>query len=240
MTLLGDCCLTIDGNPIHGVPLSFFRVAAYLMLSDRAVAQPRQRLSALLWSDSADDKAAANMRQAMARIRHLQDEHDFKLIEANFWVLHLVAAPSLSCDLLDLLDHFDGKRTVSAVRLCSIYGGELLAGLDESSSGFEEWLATRREQLRNGCIDGIAAGLSDEGLSLAERALCAHRLLDIDPYHEGALQTLMLEAAERRQILRLTHLYDAMRSLLAEDLGIRPSKQTQALYDELIEELKAG
>lgn len=240
MTLLGDCCLTIDGNLVQGVPSSFFRITAYLMLSDRAGAQPRQRLSALLWSDSPDDKAAANMRQAMARIRHLQEEHGFQLIEANFWFLHLVPAPSLTCDLLDLLEHLEDKRPLSPVQLCGIYGGELLAGLDEGSEGFEEWLETRREQLRIGSIDGIAAGLGDDDLSLSDRALCAHRLLDIDPYHEGALQVLMLEAAERRQILRLTHLYDAMRALLAEDLGIKPSKETQALYNELIEELRAG
>lgn len=240
LTLLGDCRLTIDGNLVQGVPLSFFRISAYLMLSGRIEAHPRQRLSALLWSDSPDDKAAANMRQSMARIRHLQDEQGFQLIEANFWFLHLVKSPGLQCDLLDLLDHLDGTRAEAPAQICGLYGGDLLAGLDEGSSGFEDWLATRREQLRIDVIEGMAGCLNHTGLSLAERAHCAHRLLDVDPYHEGALQVLMLEAAERRQILRLTHLYDAMRALLAEDLGIRPSRETQALYNELIEGLRAG
>lgn len=240
LNLLGECCLTVDGNLVQGVPMSFFRIVAYLMLSDRAGAQPRNRLSSLLWSESPDDKAAANMRQTMARIRHLQDEHGFHLIEANFWFLHLVPVPGLTCDLLDLLDHLENRRTLTPVQLCSIYAGELLAGLDEGGDGFEEWLETKREQLRIETMDVIAAGLTAKDLSLADRALCAHRLLEIDPYHEGALQVLMLEAAERRQILRLTHLYNAMGTLLSKDLGIKPSKETQALYNELMAELKAG
>lgn len=241
LQLLGDCRLVIDGNLVHGVPASFFRVAAYLILSGRGGIQPRHRMSALLWSDADDGKAAANMRQALARIRHLQEEHRFRFIEANFSTLHLPPIHDVHSDLADFVEYLGGSRALTPVELCSLYGGELLAGLDEGGEGFEEWLAMRRDQLLAEAIDGISAGIAPEGgLSLADRAICARRLLEIDPYHEAALRVLMREAAERHQVLRLTHLYDSMRTILAEDLGIQPSQETQALYTKLIQTLNTA
>lgn len=238
LTLLGDCSLTIEGKAVRSVPASFFRVAAYLVLAGKGGAPPRHRLSALLWSDADDGKAATNMRQALARIRHLQDEHNFRFIEADFTTLHLPATRDVRCDLIEFADHMSGERPLSPVQLSRIYGGELLAGLDEGGEGFEEWLTARRDRLLAEAVDGIAAGLApDNGLSLADRATCARRLLEIDPYNEEALRVLLRDAAERRQIQRLTHLYEAMRSVLAADLGVQPTAETQLLYMQLLRAL---
>jgi DNA-binding SARP family transcriptional activator len=59
----------------------------------------------------------------------------------------------------------------------------------------------------------------------------------MDPYSEEALQVLMFEAATHRQVQRLTQLYETMRVVLAEDLGIQPSPRTQALYLRLMQSL---
>tara|TARA_R110002124_G_scaffold63350_31_gene173340 strand:- start:14834 stop:15607 length:774 start_codon:yes stop_codon:yes gene_type:complete len=241
LKLFGDCRLTIDGRPIQGVPASLFRVAAYLVLGGNGGIQPRHRVGALLWSDADDGKAAANMRQALARIRHLQEEHGFSFIGANFSMLQLLDEGDVQCDLTDFVDYLKGTLPLTPVELCSLYDGELLGGLGPGGEGFEEWLFPHREKFMVEAVDHIAAGLAPQmGLSESDRGICARRLLEIDPYHELALRVLMQEAANRQQIGRLTHLYESMRHLLGEDLGIQPSQETQTLYVDLMQRLKAS
>ena len=238
LKMLGDCCLTIDGDLIDGVPAGFFRIAAYLILSPRGGILPRHRMSSMLWSDTDDNKAAANMRQTLARIRHLQDEHNFRFIEANFSTLYLPQAHDVRSDLGDFVEYLAGERAVTPVELCALYGGDLLTGLDEAGESYEDWLLTHRDQLHIEAVDRIAAAVSpDSELSASDRAICARRLLEMDPYSEEALQVLMFEAATHRQVQRLTQLYETMRVLLAEDLGIQPSPRTQALYQRLMQSL---
>lgn len=235
LTLLGDCSLRVGGIAVHGVPVSFFRVAAYLIMTGKGGAPPRQRLRALLWSDGDDAKASANLRQALVRIRSLQEEYGFEFITADFSTIHLRAGGDVHCDLIAFTDHMRGERKLTPMQLCQVYGGELLAGLEESGEGFEEWLQGCRDRLLAEAADGIAAGLpAENGLSLADRAVCAARLLEIDPYNEDALQVLLREAAHHRHVHRMTHLYESMYSLLATDLGIQPSAATQALYAQLL------
>ena len=62
--LLGPCCLLVGNNLVQGVPASFFRIAAYLILSTPEQVQARSRLAALFWPNADDGKAAANLRQA--------------------------------------------------------------------------------------------------------------------------------------------------------------------------------
>ena len=238
LKMLGDCCLTIDGNVVDGVPAGFFRIAAYLILSPRGAILPRQRMGSMLWSDTDYNRACANMRQTLARIRHLQQDHNFRFIEANFSTLYLLQTHDVRSDLGDFVEHIAGERPVTTVELCALYGGDLLAGLDEAGESYENWLSAHRDQLHIEAIDQIVAAVSpDSELSASDRAICARRLLEMDPYNEEALQVLMFEAATHRQVKRLTNLYETMKVVLAEDLGIQPSPRTQALYLRLMQSL---
>lgn len=195
-------------------------------------------MGSMLWSDTDENKAAANMRQTLARIRHLQEDHDFRFIEANFSTLYLPQGHDVRSDLGDFVEHIAGERPVTPMELCALYGGDLLTGLDEAGESYENWLSARRDQLHIEAVDRIAAAVSaDSELSASERAICARRLLEMDPYSEDALQVLMFEAATHRQVQRLTHLYETMKVVLAQDLGIQPSPRTQALYLRLLKSL---
>lgn len=235
LTLLGDSCLTIGGVLVAGVTSNFFRIAAYLALSGTRGIVSRQRISALIWSDTDDGKAAVNLRQALVRIRHTQDEHKFRLIGCDSSTLHLVPGNDVHCDLIDFIEYLAGKRSMSPAELCELYGGDLLTGLDEAGTGYEEWLAVQRDRIRFAFIDKVTEAIGPEGpLSTTDRSLCARRVLTIDPYNEDAIRALMREAAEHRQVARLNHLYDSIAAVLAEDLGVAPSADTQSLYVELL------
>ena len=237
--LLGTCCLLLRGGLVQGVPASFFRIAAYLALSAPEQVQPRSRLSALLWPHADDGKAAANLRQAVARIRHLQEEHGFRLIEANASTLHLSPGPDVYCDLIELARNISGERLLTPPQLCKVYGGELLRDQDSSSEEFEDWLSSRRNELLLHALDGIAEGIRpDAHLSQADRSACARRLLELDPYQENAVCVLMEEAAERRHYSRVRELYAALSTVLANELGVEPSPETRARYQSLMEPVR--
>ena len=239
VSLLGDCRLTVAGQVVAGVPSHFFRIAAYLMLSAPRGVLPRHRISALLWSDADEGKAAANLRQVLARIRHLQEQHNFSFIEGNFSNFYLQATPDVSCDLMELLAHFSGKAVLSLAELCDLYTGDLMAGLDESGEVFEDWLAGQRSELRLEVLEHIGSALAERSqLSALERTRGAKAILAIDPYNEQALHMLMKEAASHHQLARLDHLYHSMESVLASDWGIKPSAETQALYRALQNSLR--
>jgi DNA-binding SARP family transcriptional activator len=237
--LLGTCCLLSRGNLVQGVPASFFRIAAYLALSAPDQVQPRGRLSVLFWPNADVGRAAASLRQAVARIRHLQNEHDFQLIQANVSTLHISPGPDIFCDLIALTRHISGEEILTPPQLCQVYGGELLGDQDPGSEEFEEWLFSRRNELLLRVLDGIAEGIRpDSLLSQADRSTCARRLLELDPYREDAVCVLMEEAAERRHYARVSELYHSICAVLANELGVEPSPETRARYYSLMEPVR--
>jgi DNA-binding SARP family transcriptional activator len=152
--------------------------------------------------------------------------------------LYLSQSHDVRSDLGDFVEYLAGHRPMTPVELCTLYGGDLLMGLGEAGESYEDWLSAQRDQLHIEAIDRIAAAVGPNGaLSAADRATCARRLLDMDPYCEEALQVLMLEAASHRQVPRLTQLFETMKVVLAEDLGVQPSPQTQTLYVRLLQSL---
>jgi DNA-binding SARP family transcriptional activator len=237
--LLGPCCLLVGNNLAQGVPASFFRIAAYLILSPPEQVQARGRLAALFWPNADDGKAAANLRQAVARIRHVQEENGFTLIQANNSTLHLAPSDDVYCDLIELSRHIEGEVVLNPLQLSRIYGGELLANQDSGGQEFEDWLSSKRNELLLHAVDGIAEGMRPgTRFSQAERSICARRLLELDPYREDAVCVLMEEAAERRHYARVKELYTSMRSVLSNELGVEPSPETRALYTNLMETVR--
>jgi len=237
--LLGPCCLLVGSNLVQGVPASFFRIAAYLILSTPEQVQARSRLAALFWPNADDGKAAANLRQAVARIRHVQEENGFTLIEANVSTLHLAPSADVYCDLIEMSRHIEGEVVLNPLELSRIYGGELLANQDSSGEEFEDWLSSRRNELLLYAVDGLAEGMrTGTRYTQAERSICARRLLELDPYREDAVCVLMEEAAERRHYARVNELYTSMRSVLSNELGVEPSPETRALYTSLMDTVR--
>jgi len=240
VNLLGECRLTVDGRIITGVPAHFFRIAAYLILSGVRGIVPRQKISTLLWLNATEQQAAANLRQALARIRHVQDEHGFTFVEGNFSSLYLVHTPEVACDLGRFADDYYGRKALSLEELCEIYTGDLLGGMEEASEDFEEWLASWRGRLQMETSERLMAALeqdADPAVAPSAQVTAAQCLLSIDPYNEHAVRFLMQEAAKHGQAGRLKHLYAEIVTVLANELGIQPSAQTQNLYRMLRQEL---
>ncbi|KFB09259.1 AfsR/SARP family transcriptional regulator [Nitratireductor basaltis] len=232
LNTLGFCSLSAGNAIVSNVPSNFYRITTYLYLAGEPHIAPRQRISSLLWPEAQTESANANLRQSLVRIRRLQGDHHFKLMEMNFSLVHLTPSP-VAWDLEDFLNACDHYDEQSLLVLCSSYGGDLLADIGASSTEFEDWMQEQRSRLRGQLLAQLSRALDDEEISPETRTVCARKLLTVDPCNERAFQVLMEEAAHNGDMMRLQQLYERCERQLMNEFGVRSSSDTRQLYARL-------
>jgi len=100
------------------------------------------------------------------------------------------------------------------------------------------WLDEWRRRLDDVRLRGLecfaAARLGLGGPTLPQAEDCGHRLIELAPYRETGHRILM-EALERRgNVAEALLVYDRLRVLLRDELGIAPSPAVQSVYRRLL------
>ncbi|WP_127753270.1 BTAD domain-containing putative transcriptional regulator [Devosia sp. 1566] len=215
-------------------PLNLLRVLVYVLLEGRGNPVSRGRIRDLIWSDNGSERANADIRQNMGRIRKFQQDYDFELLSADTQTVWLNPGQNIYIDLAEFLDLAASPSPKGCLRMCEIYHAELLVSPGSAGSGFEEWLALQRAALFGDFNKALSQALQDEtGLTPQERRYCASRLLRLDPCHEGAHRSLMSDAAAKGQFSLVKQLYNACSKQLHDELGVGPDDATVRLYQEL-------
>ena len=214
---------------------------AFLVLHSD-VAQSREHLAFLLWPESNESQARTNLRQLIHHLRRALPVECPLLVTDNRtvrWRLdnscsvdvnEFEAAVAQAADA-EKKSNFTAARQAleEAARL---YQDDLLPDL------YDEWLQTRREQLRQQhaeVLSRLAALLETTG-DYPAAIRHATRLVAVDPLREPSYQLLMrlhVRNHDRSSALRVYH--QCMRTLKRE-LGISP---TQATLDLFTRALKA-
>jgi DNA-binding SARP family transcriptional activator len=102
------------------------------------------------------------------------------------------------------------------------------------------WLEEWRRRLEDVRLRGLecfaAARLGLGGPTLPQAEECGRRLIELAPYRESGHRILM-EALERRgNVAEALRVYDRLRVLLRDELGIAPSPAVQSVYRRLLGE----
>lgn len=237
--LLGDSNVYTSGQVVYPT-FHLLRILAYLILEGRERPVSRRRIANLIWSDNASEQVNADIRQAVARIRRFQEEHNFRLLASDMNMVWLNPEPSVYTDLMEFRELIANPGPKSWIRLCEIYGGDLLGSHRPAGEGFEEWLDHQRTKLRFEYISAMSqAVLPTSQLTHQERHFCATRLLVEDPYHEGAHRTLMYEAALNGDFSFLQHLFEECSNVLRQELGVSPTEETVSFYKSLMSQSPA-
>lgn len=230
LQVLGGFELIHDGWPVELQNRKDRLLLAYLALNpDRP--QPRERLANLLWSDRGEEQARGSLRQSLAALRTAFGEEVSNILNASRDDVGLQAGTLT----VDSLDFANAVRTGDAAGAAKLYRGPLLDGLDPLPAEYEEWLRPERQQLED-----MAARVV-EGISLDANALKSQpdimifcrRLLARDPLREPvcrALMRLLVRAGDRVEALKA---FAQCKAALAEDLGVAPAAETEALYHEI-------
>lgn len=213
LQLLGGFELRLAGAVVT-LPLSAQRLIAFLALHERAL--QRLFVAGSLWLDSTDERANANLRTALWRLRRL----DGRVITAT--ATQVALAPGVRMDVRE-------AQACAQRALCSDTDDRDLADLCRSREllpdWYDEWVVNEREgfrQLRLHALERtserlVATRRYGEALQAALTAVAE------DPLRESAQRALIhAYLAEGNQADALRQ-YRSYKGRLADELGLRPS-----------------
>ena len=260
LRLLGPPEASLEGLPVR------FRIKKALALLCYLAAEggrhPRRELAELLWPESEERHARADLRAVLHKLRKtLREEsaHDgvarFFVIESNRLELEprgieldlevFEAAVSLASSETSL-----GGRSAAGGRReligrlqgdLELYRGEFMEGFSlENSPEFELWLEGERARWRQ-VFGELCERLSrlegEEGL-IAEAIGTARLWVRQAPLEETAHRRLMELLSGAGESERALLVYEGFRNTLSTALGMEPSTQMQQLAARLQKEVK--
>lgn len=196
----------------------------YLAAERRAHA--REHLAALFWPDDPSATGRSNLRRELYNLAQVLP--DCWQTGSQAVAFTPTAGTSVDIDLLRNLEC--AKRWQEAADLLA---GEFLEGLYlDDNLAFETWLLAERERwrehsraiLQSACNERIHLGRYAAALPYARRLL---RLTPWDEDNHRRLMRLLAWTGRREEALRQHAL---CKQALAEELGVEPSAETEALY----------
>jgi predicted ATPase/DNA-binding SARP family transcriptional activator/tetratricopeptide (TPR) repeat protein len=230
---LGTLRLEVDAAPI---PLTPKANALFLYLAVTQHAHSRDLLADLLWSETNNQQARANLRYLLPEVR--QPLGEYLVITPQTIAFQRQAPYWLDVEQLrtTLMAHPETITTPALQAALDLYRGEFLAGFTARNTPvFEAWVTRQREDLHRLVVQG--------SYTLAERywqqaayqpgLAVTQRLLQWEPWHEAGhrLQIQLLAASSQRAAALAQ--YELCRTILAAELGVEPEAATIALVEQI-------
>lgn len=235
LSLLGRLQVNRDGEPISGfVSAKAQALLCYLALTGRP--HSRETLATLLWGDSPDLEARANLRTVLANLRKLVGP--YIEIERDVVSFNRASPYWLDVELFETL--LSASASSSGLQLAAqaieLYRGNFLEGFGvRQAPDFEVWQLNQQQRFHQMAIQalGIVSAQHMERGEFAAAIDYTRRLLTLEPWHEEAHRQLMQLLAKSGQRNAALAQYDTCRQVLAEELAVNPSAETRALYEQL-------
>jgi TolB-like protein/DNA-binding SARP family transcriptional activator/Tfp pilus assembly protein PilF len=191
----------------------------------------RDALASALWGENGEPQARSSLRQALAALRKDLNGHEDSFLDALDGSVALDPVRVVIDTDLFLADA-TGSTREPLERAAGLWRGPFLADVSAPEPDLEQWLGERREFFASryiAALDRLVPLLQG-----AQRIDMAKQLVQADSLREGSHRQLMeayLAAGERAQALR--H-YDKIGKLLADELGVAPAPETQALRSQML------
>lgn len=218
--LLGGFHVTSDGNHVD-IPASTRRLVAFLAMQQRPVERPYA--AGCLWLDKSEDRAQANLRAALWRLRQCTD-----LVTAS--ATHVRLSPAVSVDLASTLEI--ARRLIDEDRPCDVVElDQRVLGTSLLPDWYDDFVEVERERLRQlqlHALEALARRLN--GLGRHAQAIdTALTAVAADPLRESAHRTVIeIHLAEGNRAEALRQL-ERLRTVLWDQLGLHPSAALQSL-----------
>jgi predicted ATPase/DNA-binding SARP family transcriptional activator len=199
----------------------------------------RDELSLALWPEHAPRAQDAALRTLLSRLRSSlgasalvgRDQLVLALPEP-VWVDFEAAAAGVEL-ARDALADGDPKRAWAQAQVPLNIGARgLLPGYEAS------WLEPRRRELEDLRLQALElvgrAGLALGGAQLATAQRAARALIDAEPYRESGYVLLMEALGAEGNVAEGLRVFERLRSLLRDELGTAPSRETIAAHEQLL------
>jgi DNA-binding SARP family transcriptional activator/Cdc6-like AAA superfamily ATPase len=237
-----------DGQPLSFPYTKVKALLVYLSVAaaeNPAVAHSREMLMELLWPGLPLKAAQDNLRQTLYQLRKMlpapaEDGAAPRPLLAGRSAVQLNPDYEIELDVAAFSRHLRERRLAEAIAL---YRGDFLADFYLPDSGeFEEWAAARRAAYRRDVLAALDT-LTERSLGTGDVESAqsyAQQQLAIEPALERASRQLMaalVRAGDRAAALAE---YERCRHELEETLGVAPSRETEALYRQILaDEIRA-
>ncbi|MBI5566701.1 MAG: AAA family ATPase, partial [Chloroflexi bacterium] len=229
ISLLGQPSLLLGSTPLRfNAPPKTLPLLAYLVLHrTRPIA--REQAAFALWPDERENVARANLRRHLHQLVHALPETNVPWIISTGRALHWNTQAELWLDVAEFERLSADLQTLS--QAVALYCGDLL------ESVCEDWLFFERERLRELYVSDInqliAAHRSRRDYA---RAIgYAQQLLMRDPLREDIVRQVLALRYESGDRAGALHEYERFAQLVQHELAIAPMPETQALYEQIVQ-----
>lgn len=213
---------------------------AYLLLH-RDHFHSREMLAGMFWGDRSDRKARRCLNSALWRLRNALEPEGIDRgtyliatptdglgfnFNSDCWVDVAVFENQVREVLTSPYDAMERSEIESLRATLQLCNAELLEGL------YDDWVLQERERLRLlhlRCLQRLAQSYRLQG-AYHESLACAQQILDYDPLREEIHRQVMRLYCDMGQRSLAVRQYQLCREILADELGIAPMEETQALY----------
>ena len=202
----------------------------------------KRQAEAMLWPPAQEKIARGRLNTALHRLRRILGvDHacrvEQSVIKLDASVLSIDAwefdseAESLLARLRQATDLDSGEIAIRCERLLELYRGPFLA-----TQPAPLWIVVTRDRLQAKFVKGIkAAGAFWQANGRWDRAaLLYQRVIESDNFAEDAYRELMRCHLAQRQFSEALHVFNRCRDLLARALGVAPSDETEAIYQQAL------
>lgn len=233
LRLLGGFSLFSGDRPLTSLGSSRLQsLLAYLVLH-RDAPQPRQHLAFLLYPDSSETQARTNLRNLLHLLRQALPEPD-RFVSGDTLSLQWRDDAPFTLDVLEFECAVEQAGALKMLqRAADLYRGDLLP------SCYDDWILPERERLRQAFLRALdlLIGKLAEARDYPAAIACARRLLQHDPLSEGTYRALMKFSAESGDRAGVVHFYNTCVATLQRELGVLPSAETSATFEQLAHDL---
>lgn len=236
LELFGGFRIAEGTTPLSGLTYSKGKaLLAFLAVTGQPCR--RETLAALLWSELPDGEARTNLRVVLSNLRQFLAPS--LLITRETVGLNPQYRPWIDVVAFQqALEPSRGAADIGQLQAAvTLYRGDLLAGFTvPDASPFDEWVAGQRERLRQLAMFALHELATRY---VARRTYLAgietlNQLLALDPWREEAHRQLMDLYTRSGQRSAALAQYAICRQVLADELGIAPADETQALYHAIL------
>jgi predicted ATPase/DNA-binding SARP family transcriptional activator len=227
--LLGQFEVLRDGKRLDIPTRNAQNLFAYLVLNANQ-AHRRERLSGLLWPDSAEENARSNLRHELWRLRKAIESKGESYLISTDLTISFSPRSEVVLDVNKLESKpLEKSNPDDLIDALSAYRGELLPGF------YDEWVFLERERLKS-IFDAKVARLLEILQSMqhwAEVMDWANRWIALGGYPEPAYRALIIAYASTGDMSKAVATYERYARVLQKEMGMKPAEQTQALYKRL-------
>lgn len=223
---------------VNGVPLALKnQKARALLFYLAATGQPhtRNHLATLLWSEFPADNARRSLRATLFQLRRAFESVGLnQAITGEDGLVRLHLADN-ACDVTNFRRLVAEKSEPALAQAIALYRGPLLEGFTLPDTPlFDEWLRLEDEKLTQAYLHTLKhlAGEADAQGNCDQALEYLRRVVQTDPLAEEAQQQLIGLYIKVGAITQALRQYQLLEDELQNKLGLIPSPETRALFQE--------